>query len=276
MRKKQQTSERKYPEAPAYTGQEKRRRQERNAPRFLTICLIILGAVCFLLPGVRFSGCLFLGMAGLLIVWRILQKYAKKSRVFRACKGIFLVCLILVFLILAALETAVIAESRENPTAEPVDAIVVLGAGVNGERPSLSLQTRIDKAEEYLVQHPEIVAVLSGGRGPGEDITEAEAMYRALTANGISKSRLILEENSTSTAENFSESKLLLEAHGVDTEAAVIGVVSNDFHMLRAKYIAGQEGLRTVSIPAKLPWLWLEVNYYVREAFAFVKTILFD
>ena len=57
---------------------------------------------------------------------------------------------------------------------------------------------------------------------------------------------------------------------------SVIGVVTNDFHMFRAKLIAQREGLTTVGVPAELPWWWLTANYYVREAFALVKTLIFD
>jgi uncharacterized SAM-binding protein YcdF (DUF218 family) len=56
----------------------------------------------------------------------------------------------------------------------------------------------------------------------------------------------------------------------------VIGVVTNDFHIFRAELIAERAGLNTVGIPAELPWWWLTANYYVREAFATVKTLIFD
>ena len=69
--------------------------------------------------------------------------------------------------------------------------------------------------------------------------------------------RLLLEERSTSTAENFAFSKTLLEEAGIDTEEAVIAVVSNDFHLFRAKLIAEREELQIIGVPAELPWWWL-------------------
>lgn len=158
----------------------------------------------------------------------------------------------------------------------PADAVIVLGAGVNGTTPSLALQTRISAAADYLAQHPEALAVLSGGQGPGEDITEAEAMLRGLKSRGIDEERLLLEDRSTSTAENFAFSKSLLEQGGLDTDSAVIAVVSNDFHLYRARLLAGREGLKTFGVPAELPWFWLSANYYVREYFALVKSVIFD
>ena len=32
----------------------------------------------------------------------------------------------------------------------------------------------------------------------------------------------------------------------------------------------------TIGVGAPIPWLHLEVNYYLREAFAVVKSVLFD
>ena len=102
-------------------------------------------------------------------------------------------------------------------------------------------------------------------------------MYRALrTEDGAENARYLLEDRSTSTAENFKFSKALLAEGGLDTDTAVIAVVTNDFHCFRAHMIAQQQGLRIVDVPAELPWWWLTANYYAREAFAVVKTALFD
>ena len=90
------------------------------------------------------------------------------------------------------MEVWVIRAGHRDESAQPADAVVILGAGVNGTTPSVALQTRIDAAERYLKAHPGIPAGLSGGQGPGEDISEARAMYNALTDRGIDPERLIL------------------------------------------------------------------------------------
>jgi hypothetical protein len=61
-----------------------------------------------------------------------------------------------------------------------VDYIIILGARVKGEIPSLALQYRIDSAANYMKKNQETIAIVSGGQGPGEDITEAEATKRGL------------------------------------------------------------------------------------------------
>ena len=68
----------------------------------------------------------------------------------------------------------------------------------------------------------------------------------------------------------------MLEEYGLDTRTAVIAVVTNDFHCFRSRMIARKQGLNTVAVPAELPWWWLTGNYYLREAFAVVKTALLD
>ena len=84
-----------------------------------------------------------------------------------------------------------------------LDYIIVLGAHVDGTRMTLALLERARRALLYLEENPGTKAVLSGGKGTGENISEAEAMYRYLTGHGIDGSRLILEEKSTSTKENL-------------------------------------------------------------------------
>ena len=111
------------------------------------------------------------------------------------------------------------------------------------------------------------LAVLSGGQGPGEDISEARAMYDALTARGIDPERLILEEQSANTRQNLQNSLALLP----DDYHKTVAIVTNDFHMGRVRLLLNAAGPgRVVEVPAKLPWWWLSANYYLRESFAVV------
>ena len=157
-----------------------------------------------------------------------------------------------------------------------LDYIIVLGAHVDGTRMTLALLERARRALLYLKENPGTRAVLSGGKGDGENISEAEAMYRALRSGGEEDSWYLLEDKSTRTAENLAFSKVLLQEHGVDTDTAVIAVVTSDFHCFRAHLIAQRENLTVVDIPAEVPWRLLEINYYIREFFALGKTLVFD
>lgn len=145
--------------------------------------------------------------------------------------------------------------------------IVVLGAGVYGERPSATLISRLDAAYSYLQTSPDCIAVLSGGQGPGEDITEALAMQRYLTAKGIDPQRLLLETQSTSTWENLLYTQEILRKNGLEEQT--VGIVSNTFHLYRAQFLAQQAGMDVMTISAPVPKIGLvPLTCYVREYFA--------
>ena len=227
--------------------------------------------------GMKFTGYFLLGTLAIWYCGMYLHRWGKRSRRGQACYRVFLAGLGLGIVCLAGIEAAVVFRGEADNSAIPVDAVIVLGAGVNGETPSAALWSRIRAAEDYLEIHPDVPVVLSGGQGAGEAISEAEAMRRALwKEDGAENARLLLEERSTNTAENFRFAKALLEERGLDTGRATIAVVTNDFHCFRAHMIARRQGLKTIDVPAELPWWWLTANYYLREAFAVVKTSLFD
>ncbi|OCA84801.1 MULTISPECIES: YdcF family protein [Bacillaceae] len=140
-----------------------------------------------------------------------------------------------------------------------IDYIIVLGARVKGETPSLSLKYRIDAAADFLINHPKCMAILSGGQGDGEDISEAEAMKRGLEEYGIPSNRLILEDASTNTKENISFSKELIPSH-LNSGA----VVTNDYHLYRTIKIAEKLDLKLTGIPAKTPKI-SRLKSHVRE-----------
>ena len=77
-----------------------------------------------------------------------------------------------------------------------LDYVIVLGARVKEHTVSNSLKKRLDKAIEYAEKNPETYLVLSGGKGPDEPVSEAQAMYQYLVYNGVRPSQLLLEEHS--------------------------------------------------------------------------------
>lgn len=147
------------------------------------------------------------------------------------------------------------------------DVIIVLGCKVNGENPGPFLKSRINAAYKYLNENPESIAVLSGGKGKGEAISEAECMYKYLVKMGVDKSRLIVEDSSTSTMENFKNSAAMLKAQNRSVKD--ITVVTNDFHEYRAGKFAQRCGFSPHSYPSKTPWNGY-MPFATREVFAIV------
>lgn len=146
------------------------------------------------------------------------------------------------------------------------DYLVVLGAKVNGRELSKSLKYRLDTAAEYLDEHPETKAVVTGGRGEGEEISEAAAMRDYLAQKGISRKRIYMERYAVNTAQNLEYSLSLIS----DQEAR-IGIVTSDFHVFRAVAIGKKAGMEQVQgVPAKTDLIYLP-NMMMRECFAVLK-----
>lgn len=148
------------------------------------------------------------------------------------------------------------------------DYAIILGAKVNGETPSLSLRYRLDAALNYANDYPHVQLVLSGGQGPGEHISEAEAMRRYLMENGIDEDRLLLESTSTSTYENILYSQEMLPS-----AVKSLTIITSDYHLERAKRIAKNLNLQADVVAAKTPEV-VEQKLRFRERIALVKTAI--
>jgi len=236
----------------------------------LAAILVFLAFAMMVIPGFQFSIVLCFAFAVLLVLMHILLKHPSPTTMI-----IFkIICILLAIGVLAAAVTLTFIVRAAHPNAPAAcDYIVVLGAGVRGTVPSLSLQERIHAAYDYLSVHPDAVAVLSGGQGPGEDITEAACMYRELTKLGVDGARLLLEEKSTSTMENLQFSMEILEAT-TGSRPTQIGIVSSEYHIFRAKQFAKDLGLEASGIPARTTWFALRLNYYLREIAAVWKYLV--
>lgn len=236
----------------------------------LAALLCVLALLFTIVPGFRFSILLCIAFALLcVLVYFLLKHPTPLTR-----RIIQLICIFLVIGGIAAGITLGSIVRAATPTELPAcQYIIVLGAGVNGTVPSLTLRERINAAYHYLTQNPDTVAVLSGGQGRGESITEAACMYRELTKLGIPAQRLLLEEQSASTMENLTYSLEILE-ETAGTRPKKVGIVSSEYHLFRAKCFAGDLELEPTGIPAKTSWLALRVNYYLREIVAVWKYLI--
>ncbi|HHK5550568.1 cytoplasmic protein [Bacillus anthracis] len=182
-------------------------------------------------------------------------------------KGIFLIILLLPPLYIIYMTFRMNKVAREKLSYHS-PYVLILGAKLFGDRPSLSLQNRLDVALEYLVSHPTAKVIVSGGQGEDEDIPEAHSMRNYLMARGIDESRILIEDQSTNTYENV---KFSMDLY--DVKHAV--VVSNTYHLYRTKIIAKRLGLKMEALAAETP-MRSKRKMYVREYAAIMKTILFD
>jgi hypothetical protein len=91
--------------------------------------------------GMRFSGCLLLALAATLLAGMFLNWWARRSGTGQWCRLAFRTAVGLGLAILSVIEVFVIHEGRKAIPEEGAAAVIVLGAGVNGTEPSLSLKT---------------------------------------------------------------------------------------------------------------------------------------
>ena len=176
----------------------------------------------------------------------------------------------IVIILLAITETSCILNACMKAPAENATA-VVLGCRVYGERASMSLVERLEAAYDYLKEHPNAMCVVSGGQGSGENISEAECMYRWLVDKGIDASRIYKEDKSTSTEENIAFSKEVIQKNGLNEH---IVIVTSEYHTYRAGVIAKENGLSFGSAPGHTA-IWLFPTFYVRELYAILAEWLF-
>lgn len=177
---------------------------------------------------------------------------------------------IIIFIIVEA--TIIIFPKQNNSYS---NYVVILGAGVKGETPSLTLVQRLEKAIEYVnSQKKEVKIIVSGGQGSGEDISEAEAMKRYLVDNGI-ENEIIMEDKSTNTRENLLFSKEIIEKDSnKNIEDISVKIITSDFHAFRSNLIAksleykNSTFLTNNTLEALIPVM------YTREFFALIKYFL--
>ncbi len=247
------------------------------------VILIILGIIFFLWFGNTFTRGIFnMGnttgavISCAMIIYGIFMDRIKEGikNLWKKRAGkvtiIAVMAIVAVILVLAGVTMGcMISGWTKSP--ENNSVLVVLGCQVRGETPSLMLEERLNAAEKYLVSNPDAVCIVSGGKGTGEDISEAECMYRWLTSHGIKEERIYKEDKSTSTDENIRFSKQIIDEKKLGTS---ISIATNEFHEYRAGKIAEKYGLSHGSVPAPTAW-WLIPTYYVREMYGILAEKLF-
>lgn len=186
------------------------------------------------------------------------------NTVVRICK-VFLIITAVFFAVIIAIISVLPRTEKADYTEE---AAIVLGCGVNGTVPTGSLVRRMDKAIEYYNNNNKALIVVSGGRGPQEDISEAQAMYEYMTERGVPAGNIVMEDKAASTDENFRFSKEILDKRLGDDYRAVY--ITNSFHSYRAGKLARLNGLNVRSYSASTePFSVLPC--YLREVLAVLK-----
>ena len=230
----------------------------------IVICLILAFFFKFFLLGYSFTVMVLLGIAGILLFYALIPQLAKTYPLSaRRLKRVVTTLLCIGLIVVGITEFFIIRASLGEPK-ESCNYVVVLGAKIRETGPSASLWDRIYGAQDYLEDHPDVIAVLSGGQGQDEPMTEAQAMYDELIKLGIDEDRLWIEDRATSTWENLNFSLDLIEEK-TGTRPEKIGIISSEYHLFRASLFADACKVESVLIPAQTSVFTQRINHFMRE-----------
>ena len=240
-------------------------KKKRPVWAFVSVVLGALGLFFrFALRGYVYWGYLCFFLIALILAHHFLPAVLWRILLGLTCVGVVFFCIVEIF---------IIRNARTDPDPER-PYLIVLGAAVYGDRPSLTLVRRLEGARDYLLEYPKSTVIVSGGMGKGETVPEGDAMRDWLIQNGIPEERILTETAATSTRENLAYSFALIRSRGDDPDGNV-AIVSSAYHLFRAKTMARMQGVNAVGVAAPWGYPMVMLNYFIREAFGVAKLWIF-
>ncbi len=249
----------------------------------LMVFLVGSGTFSFViwLGGAAFFGaCHFLAGKGR---WTAVPKAARLAAytILTAIAAVFLVCQV-------AIWSHFFDKGEEN-----LDYVIVLGAQMRSDKPSVIYRYRLEKTKEYMEENPETRCVTTGAKGGNETISEGQGGADYLVSLGVDADRIDIEDRSVDTKENIQNALAIIqkreaqrdgqregqgEAQSEDNldnlDTLKIGIITNGFHVFRgvriAKKLTDAEvcGIAAYMQPQYIP------NNTVRECFGIIRDFL--
>ena len=236
--------------------------------------LIVLGILLFFwcfLP--VFAGIFNIGSLTGMVVGALLVLYGAAPHLFTSLPWQLQTVIKLIVLVIAALTvsiTAVMVSAILQPAAE-ADTVIVLGCKVDRNGPSRMLRERLDAAYDYLQENTDAIVIVTGGQGSDEPEPEGTAMQKYLVKKGIDAGRIYVEDKSESTRENLINAESIMQENRL---SAPVLIVTNEFHVLRARMIANSLSIEASTLPAPTD-LFFFGAYYIRELYGVLYQIVF-
>ena len=144
-----------------------------------------------------------------------------------------------------------------------LDYVVVLGAGLIGDKVTPLLASRIEKGIAIYQKHPSSKLIMSGGQGPDELMAEGQAMANYAFEQGIPVEDIVIENQSTNTEENLKFSYALMKP------GSRFALVTNYYHVFRALLLAQQLKIKCIGYGAKTRF-YFSLNAFIREFVGYV------
>jgi uncharacterized SAM-binding protein YcdF (DUF218 family) len=210
----------------------------------------------FALRGYAWWGYLAAFLAALVVAHRFFSRTLWRALMVLVCIG---------FVYFWIVEIPIIKNARTDDD-DGRDYLIVLGAAVYGDQPSLTLQRRLEGALDYLQRHPKSMIIVSGGMGAGETVPEGVAMRDWLVEQGVPAEQILVEDKATSTMENLQFSFDIIRERGDEPDGNV-AICSSAYHLYRAKLMARNQGVEAAGVSAPWGYFFVMLNYFIREAF---------
>lgn len=238
------------------------------------ICLVYYGFINIIFGYTTFSE-FYLILGLILVIYYIFSYKIKEHFITNKLCNVMTMILFIGIAIVILVEGAIIMYPKKN--IDSSDYIIVLGAGLRGDSITTTLRDRLDATIDYVNKSNfDGKIIVSGGKGPGESITEAEAMKNYLINKEI-KNDIIMEDKATNTFENFKFSKAKIEnTTGNSIDNYKVKIVTTDFHVLRSCILAKRNNYGNVTFYSSNTKWYLIPTLYAREFFAFFKSLVFD
>ena len=237
-------------------------------PALLCLGLFLIFALPLGMGIINLGNCAGMGVSGIFMLifvfWGIFSSTGKA--VISVIAAFFVISIIF-----AAIISVFMIKAADDPPKDENTTVVVLGCKVKDGAPSLMLSRRLDAAYEYLSGHESVIAIVSGGKGDDEIISEAQCMRDWLVNKGIAPERIYMEDRSVNTEENLRFSKEIISAEGLPEK---ITLITDSYHQLRAEMIAEKQDIKAYNISGYTSW-YLLPTYWVREWFGVVYYKLF-
>lgn len=196
-------------------------------------------------------------------VLSIPRPHLRLKHIWKAAQLLFLVWIVVVLVL-----GVVIHIYGNQERAESADVIIVLGAGVRRDGlPNRALSRRTHHAADLWFDGKAAYIICTGAQPDNRPNSEAVGCQRLLIQLGVPEEVILIEENSHSTEENAIYAGEIIREN--DWQTAL--VVSDSYHVLRARYIFGMEGLHVTTSPVSSDQIRSQSFYFssiVREIVA--------
>jgi len=146
-----------------------------------------------------------------------------------------------------------------------IDCVLVLGAGIRGDRPSLMLQDRLDVAVDLYNQG--IKTILVSGDHQGDDYDEVNVMKNYLVENNINSEDIFIDHYGISTYDSIYRLREIFSINKVI-------IISQEYHLYRSLYIANSLGYDAYGVATDNNKYMGQEMRDIREFFARIKDMI--